>query len=161
MLIGSLKYNETIQRARVLKKIKVGFRVFFSILGFAVIPALYPIVALTALQPIQSLPYLAAVLMMIAALSVNGFMSQRTERGAELMGKIMGLKHFIEVAEKDRLELLVKENPSYYFNILPFAYVLGVTNVWIKKFETIAIQPPEWYTSPYGGYGWNYMFMTK
>ena len=35
----------------------------------------------------------------------------------------------------------------YFYNILPYAYVLGVSDAWIKQFEGIAIAPPDWYES--------------
>jgi uncharacterized membrane protein len=37
------------------------------------------------------------------------------------------------------------QNPTYFYNILPFTYVLGVSDKWIKKFETISLQAPDWY----------------
>lgn len=73
------------------------------------------------------------------------FVRKRTDQGNTWMGKIIGLRNFIILAEKDRLETLAKENPSYFYNILPYAYVLGITDIWIKNFETIAIEPPTWY----------------
>ena len=63
------------------------------------------------------------------------------------MGQILGLRRFIEVAERDRLIALVEETPEIFYNILPYAYVLDVTDVWSKKFESIAIQQPDWYVS--------------
>ena len=57
---------------------------------------------------------------------------------------MLGLKKFIEVAEKDRLEKMAADNPQYFYKILPYAYVLGVSKVWIKQFEGIAVPPPEW-----------------
>ena len=52
----------------------------------------------------------------------------------------------METAEKDRLEMLVNDNPKYFYNILPYAYVLDVSDKWVNKFENIAIEPPEWYS---------------
>lgn len=63
--------------------------------------------------------------------------------------KIKGFKMFLETAEKERLETLVDENPEYFYDIMPYAYVLGVSDKWMKKFENIAINPPSWY------YGYN------
>ena len=40
------------------------------------------------------------------------------------------------------------ENSEYFYNILPYAYVLGVSDKWIKKFESISLQAPSWYDSP-------------
>ena len=43
---------------------------------------------------------------------------------------------------------MVIENPNYFYDILPYTYVLGVSDKWIKKFETISLQAPSWYDSP-------------
>ena len=72
-------------------------------------------------------------------------MGKRTDYSGELVGKILGLRNFIETAEADRINALVEQDPSYYYNILPYAYVLGVTDKWAKNFEKINIQPPSWY----------------
>jgi uncharacterized membrane protein YgcG len=72
-------------------------------------------------------------------------MDKRTDKGLELYGKVLGLKNFIELAEKSKLEMLVHDDPEYFYKILPYAYVLNVTDTWAKKFESITIQPPQWY----------------
>lgn len=70
---------------------------------------------------------------------------KRTPYGTEMLGRIRGFKHFLEIADKDRLEMLVAENPSYFYDILPYTYVLEVSDKWIDKFEDIAIEPAHWY----------------
>lgn len=77
-------------------------------------------------------------------------MNARTKESAKRLGKILGFKQFIETAELARLKALVGDNPSYFYNILPYAYVLGLSDDWIKKFEHINIEPADWYISPYG-----------
>lgn len=72
-------------------------------------------------------------------------MEKRTDKSIDLMGKILGLRNFIETAEADRINLLVEENPSYFYEVLPYAYVLGVTDKWAKNFENINIESPSWY----------------
>ena len=72
---------------------------------------------------------------------------KRTAYGNEYLGKIKGFKTFLETAEKEKLEAMVMENPNYFYDILPYTYVLGVSNKWIKKFETISLQAPSWYDS--------------
>ncbi len=68
-----------------------------------------------------------------------------SEYGAELKAKVNGFRHFLITAEKDKLEKLVMENPNYFYDILPYTYVLGISNKWIQKFETIVHEPPTWY----------------
>lgn len=75
------------------------------------------------------------------------YMTQRTKKNIELMGKLLGLKNFIETAELDRINMLVEENPNYFYNILPYAYVMGLTDKWAKNFEKIKMTRPTWYVS--------------
>ena len=73
------------------------------------------------------------------------YLPKKNEYGNMLMGKIKGFRNFLELAGKSKLEELVMEDPEYFYNILPFTYALGISDKWIKKFEDIAIVPPEWY----------------
>lgn len=82
---------------------------------------------------------------LVAAEAAACMMEKRTDKSIDLMGKILGLRNFIETAEADRINLLVEENPSYFYEILPYAYVLGVTDKWAKNFEKIHIETPSWY----------------
>lgn len=86
-------------------------------------------------------PIAASAVMVILATQ----MRRRTDRGAQWSGRILGLKHFIETVEADKLKMLVEGDPKYFYNILPYAYVLGVTDKWAKQFESIAVEPPSWY----------------
>lgn len=72
-------------------------------------------------------------------------MPKRTPYGNEMLGKIRGFKNFLLTAEKSKLEALVMQDPTYFYDILPYTYVLGISNKWIKKFESIALQIPDWY----------------
>lgn len=90
---------------------------------------------------------LSTLVLFSIALFFTANTSRRTQKGADWVGQIRGLKRFIEIAEKDRLEALVEETPYIFYDVLPYAYVLGVSDVWMKKFEDIAIQTPDWYVS--------------
>ncbi len=82
---------------------------------------------------------------LILLIVFSGIMKKRTKYGTEMLGKIKGFKNFLETAEKPQLEEMVMKEPEYYYNILPYTYVLGVSNKWMKKFEDIALEAPKWY----------------
>ena len=65
---------------------------------------------------------------------------------------VRGIKNYIEKVEKNRIETLVMENPTIYYDILPLAYVLGVSDKWISVFEDIIITPPTWLVGNNGVY---------
>jgi len=73
------------------------------------------------------------------------YMSKKTMAGNEFYKKILGLKMYIETAEKDRIQFHEKE--KHFEELLPYAMVFMQTNHWAKQFEDIYISPPNWYTS--------------
>jgi uncharacterized membrane protein YgcG len=88
-------------------------------------------------------------LISLGAAGMLGFLSnscrQRTQAGDWYLEKLTGFKEFIKAAEIDRIKLLVEENPGYFYNILPFAMVFGLTDKWAKNFDSIMKEPPGWY----------------
>jgi uncharacterized membrane protein len=44
---------------------------------------------------------------------------------------------------------MVEQNPAYFYDILPYAYVLGISDTWIKQFEHIQMEQPNWYVTPF------------
>lgn len=78
------------------------------------------------------------------------FMWARTKENAAVYGKILGFRNFIETAEYDRLKALSDENPEYYYDIMPYAMVMGMSVAWAKKFENLKVPEPEWYEGTQG-----------
>ena len=63
--------------------------------------------------------------------------------------ELLGFKDFVEKAEVPQLERLSMENPSYYYDVIPYAMVFGLSEMWTKKFSTIPLAQPDWYDSYY------------
>lgn len=101
-------------------------------------------------EPFYFIGYMLGIACITGMFFFNKFMPKRTPYGNQMLGKIMGFKNYLETAEKARLETMVAQDPEYFYRILPYTYVLGVSDKWISKFETILIQRPDWYYSPVG-----------
>lgn len=88
-----------------------------------------------------------------AVFAVCGFVFGKTvhrrPKYTEILGEIVGFREFLKTAEKDRIETMLADDPDYYYNILPYAQVLGITELWNKKFRDITISPPSYI------YGWS------
>ena len=80
---------------------------------------------------------------------ISSYIPIRSIYGKEVYTQIVGFRNFIEVAEKNRLEALLDEDPDYFYNTLPYAQALGVTKKWIDKFDGITIQPPTFCEADY------------
>lgn len=57
----------------------------------------------------------------------------RNNAYADLLGRVKGFKNFITCAEKDKIEALAEEEPQLFYDVLPYSYVFGVTDKWIKS----------------------------
>lgn len=104
----------------------------------------------------QAFNFLWALLVVMAATLVmavfTGFMRKRTSQCMEWMGRLVGLRDFIETAELERMQAMARENPQWFYHIIPYAYVFGLSDVFAKKLQGLALDPPEWYytTRSYG-----------
>ncbi len=94
--------------------------------------------------------YAACVVANIAQMLFFRIIDKRTDYGIDLLGRINGFKNYLETAERPHLVALVDQDPEYYYKILPYTYVLGITDAWVDQFESIAMEAPHWYH----GYGY-------
>jgi uncharacterized membrane protein YgcG len=106
-------------------------------------------------------PYLIKLFPVSTPMSAGAFISvalcgffsyhiaRKSDYYSDVLGKIKGFKNFIKTAEMDKLKAIFDEDPAYFYNILPYAWVFGLSDKWSEKFEIIAKAPPSWYTGFY------------
>ncbi len=73
------------------------------------------------------------------------YMPKKTDSGQELYEQVLGLKMYIETAEKDRIKFHEKRN--HFEALLPYAMIFNQTKHWSKQFQDIYKEPPNWYDS--------------
>lgn len=76
-----------------------------------------------------------------------------TDYRVQMAGRLLGFKEFIKTAEKSRLEALQQDDPEYFYKILPYAMVFGLSNKWAKLFKDIEVKQPDWYKTATPFYG--------
>ncbi|WP_313617539.1 DUF2207 domain-containing protein [Agrobacterium sp.] len=93
-------------------------------------------------------------------------MGAPTPLGRKMMDGIEGLRIYLTLAEKDRMNMAgaPEMSPSHFEKLLPYAVALGVEKPWSRAFETwlataaagaaAATYAPSWYGGNYsGGFG--------
>lgn len=96
------------------------------------------------------LPVLVGV---VGAMLCNIFAAyglKRTEQGNRWLEELLGFKEYIRTLEPPRLGQMLEKDGDYFFNILPYAYVLGVSEEWIALFDETVVQKPQWYDAGMG-----------
>lgn len=140
------KENKKMKEKRFFFPTAVSKIVYF--VGICVIAGLF----FNAFEPKTWFTYVVCGIAVIILALFMFFGSKRTKAGNQVYGQILGFKEFIKKAELDRLKMLVEENPGYYYDIMPYAYVLGLSDQWIENFETMHMPEPDWYSGrdPFG-----------
>ncbi len=98
------------------------------------------------------------------------FIDARTQKGVDAKEHLLGLKMYMDVAEKDRLKKLQGPDAEYAANagepvktvdlfekLLPFAMVLGVEKQWAGQFKDLYKSPPDWYSGNWSTFNAYYL----
>ncbi len=91
--------------------------------------------------------FLSVCLSIIIFSLFKKLMPAKTIKGITTKEYILGLKQYLQIAEKDRLQFhhAPEKNPKVFEKLLPYAMILGVEETWAKEFEEIYTTPPSWY----------------
>ncbi|MDX1518398.1 MAG: DUF2207 domain-containing protein [Woeseiaceae bacterium] len=81
----------------------------------------------------------AIVLMFVTMVFFAIIMKRPTLRGRKLLDEMLGFKDYLEVAEKDELNLRnpPEKTPQLFEAYLPYALALGVDQEWAEKFAAV------------------------
>lgn len=74
-------------------------------------------------------------------------MPRVTQEGAIMKERLLGLKDYLQIAEKRRLEFhnAPEKTPELFEKLLPAALLLGVSDIWAKEFSDLTMAEPDWY----------------
>jgi len=137
---------------------------YFQTNGFLNIPAIVIVVGSTAASlsfgP-SGLVITTIIAMFVIMVLFAIIMKRPTLRGQQLLDEMLGFKDYLEIAEKDELNLRnpPEKTPALFEAYLPYALALGVDQSWAEKFSEVLASSrqadgtaysPAWY-----GGSWN------
>jgi uncharacterized membrane protein YgcG len=92
-----------------------------------------------ALESGRILPLLVPLLALPVVLTAFRWMAAPTREGRAVLDRIAGFRHYLSVAEEERLEALhpPEKTPELFERYLPYAIALKVENAWASRFTAI------------------------
>lgn len=94
---------------------------------------------------IYFIAFLIGIMAVTFILFLYKYMPKRTIHGTRLYSKIEGLKKYLNEVSDKELKLVLKDNPNYLYDILPYSYILGIESVVFNKLKKLNIEAPKWY----------------
>ena len=145
---------------------------YFRTNGWLNVPAILIVILSTIIAvKIGNGPTFPVIATIIASFLVLVFfaiiMKRPTMRGRKLLDEMMGFSDYLEVAEKEELNLRnpPEKTPALFETLLPYALALGVEQAWSEKFASglAAVRNPDggaYSPSWYNG-SWNTANLSK
>ena len=139
---------------------------YFRTNGYLNIPAILIAILTTVFAVIVGsgpTPYVIGtlVLLFLTVVFFAIIMKRPTVRGRKVLDQMMGFSDYLEVAEKDEMNLRnpPEKTPQLFEALLPYALALGVEQAWAEKFTDVlaAVRNPDgtaWHPAWYHG-TWN------
>ena len=132
---------------------------YFRTNGLLNIPAIVIVIVATAaaLSLGPSGPVIFAIVAMIITMVFFAIVMKRpTLRGRQLLDEMLGFKDYLEIAEKNEMNLRnpPEKTPQLFEAYLPYALALDVDQLWAEKFSEVlassretdgAAYSPAWY----------------
>ncbi len=143
-------YYSNLPKASAARAASAFFGVAFALIWFGM--AFF--MSVLSVFDVSPLPIFIGIVLAIVVFVVFDFhMPAKTVKGVAAKDYILGLKQYLQIAEKDRLAFhdAPAKKPEVFEKLLPFAMVLGVDQAWAKEFEDIYTVPPSWYEGYHGG----------
>ncbi len=130
---------------------------YWGVIGYAICIAvgLAACIVCEIAPGVRFIPFLVGLGMCFVLFLLSALCERKTDWYASVLGKIRGYRNFLKIAEKDKMEMLAEKDPQYFYKNLAYAFALGVTDVYAKRFASLATQPPEWYDSGFASTGEN------
>ncbi len=95
------------------------------------------------------LPLIVSIFLSVLAYGVVAyFFPAKSAKGVAAKEHILGLKDYLQIAEKDRINFhnAPEKKPELFEKFLPYAMALGVVGIWAKEFADLHMVPPSWYS---------------
>jgi len=129
---------------------KLGLQLVLAFVGL--------VVGFFAVELTLGITVATGIVAFVSVLVFHSLMSKRSPEGNMLVEHMEGLKLYLDMAEKDRIEAQdaveaplaenagqPKRDVKFYEKLLPFAVAMGVEKSWSEAFEDIYSKPPDWY----------------
>ncbi len=114
--------------------------------GFGGVPLWLLVTTYSYSYDIYSLGLVAALILVIGTM-FGRIVKFYPKEERVIRGQIKGFKNFLVKAELSKLEMQLEEDPEYFYKILPYCYVFGITKKMEKRFKNLNVEKPEYLDS--------------
>ncbi len=122
-------------------------KVLCTMVGLVLIVS--PIILTSYLAFVQDVLYIAAyiigIVCIISIAITSSLMNNRTTLGNYMYRKIVAYKSYLVNVSEEEIQEEMNKNENYFYDVLPYVLVMGMSDKFYNKFENIPMKAPDWY----------------
>jgi len=120
-------------------------KVIYTFVGlmFIIAPIILTSYEAFAVDKLKLITYIIGIVSMLVIITISRMMSNRSYYGTKMLNKINAYKNYV-IDFDDTMEEL-KRNKYCFYEVLPYTFVLGISDKWYSKFKDLDIVKPKWY----------------
>lgn len=107
--------------------------IFMPILVFLLYLVAYDF--LNDMSPTWSIIYFLSVVSIFINIFLTMIMKRKTRYGESIVARVKGFRNYLLNMKQNQLLELIQQNPNYFYEIIPYAYVFNLFKKWVGKLE--------------------------
>ncbi len=106
---------------------------------------------------INSKDILISLLLMLVIIAIGSYLIYKrlntlTFKGVLAKRHLLGLKEFIDKADKDKIKFFLQEDKKYLDKMLPYAVLFGLNSHWLNLYQELETPLPDWYDGSFDSF---------
>ena len=89
--------------------------------------------AVKDMNPVSNWIFVITFIMWLVSIVFMVLLEKKTSYGDKLAAEVKSYKEFLKGFDKGECTRLLKENPKFFYETLPYTYVFGITKNWLKE----------------------------
>ena len=124
-------------REKIFEKKSSILQIVYAILEIlSVILLMASFFAIKDMNPANSWTYAVTLIIWLVSLVFTFLLEKKTSYGDKLAAEVKSYKEFLKGFDKEQCTNLLKDNPKFFYEALPYTYVFGITKNWLKEINS-------------------------
>ena len=98
-----------------------------------------------------------SLLFMVLIIAIGSYLIYKkantlTFKGILAKRHLLGLREFIDKADKDKIKFFLQEDKNYLDKVLPYAVLFGLNKHWLNLYKELETPIPDWYDGSFDSF---------
>ena len=122
-------------------------KIIIALVGVVLIisPIIFTCLEAFTLNMLNIMVYVIGLISMIIITFISNELPSRTRYGRKILNTLRSYKDYLLQCDMSIIDEEMINNRYYFYNMIPYVYVLGIVDKWYDRFSNVELTKPTWY----------------